>query len=198
MSLKNTLRLYIIFIIVCALSPVTLFFIIPSSAGATHTIQRAQTINEVSAVRIELPSRIKIEKLGIDADLEYVGVTEDGLLGVPRDPAHAAWFDAGPRPGEIGNAVIDGHFGWTDNIPAIFDRLNELVPGDTIRVIDTVGSLRNFKVTKSKLYVANGDPSEVFTSNDGKAHLNLITCEGLWDETIQNYSGRLVVFTDLE
>lgn len=42
------------------------------------------------------------------------------------------------------------------------------------------------------------DASGIFGSNDGKAHLNLITCEGIWDATKKSYSKRIVVFTDKE
>jgi len=35
-------------------------------------------------------------------------------------------------------------------------------------------------------------------SNDGKAHLNLITCAGVWDEVEKSHSSRLVVFADME
>jgi len=35
-------------------------------------------------------------------------------------------------------------------------------------------------------------------TNDGLAHLNLITCIGVWEQITQGYSQRLVVFTDRE
>jgi len=38
--------------------------------------------------------------------------------------------------------------------------------------------------------------TDVFTSSDGKAHLNLITCDGIWDKNAAQYSERLVVFAD--
>jgi hypothetical protein len=36
----------------------------------------------------------------------------------------------------------------------------------------------------------------VFASNDGGAHLNLITCAGEWNKGKKSYSERLVVFAD--
>lgn len=38
--------------------------------------------------------------------------------------------------------------------------------------------------------------TEVFTSTDGKAHLNLITCFGSWDTDAKQYTDRFVIFTD--
>ncbi|PIZ82226.1 MAG: class F sortase, partial [Parcubacteria group bacterium CG_4_10_14_0_2_um_filter_41_6] len=42
------------------------------------------------------------------------------------------------------------------------------------------------------------DVPEVFNSSDGKAHLNLITCTGVWNKEDNAFSERLVVFTDKE
>jgi len=56
--------------------------------------------------------------------------------------------------------------------------------------------VRNFAVTAIRMYNPDDDATQVFVSTDGKAHLNLITCQGSWNNTEQTYSERLVVFTD--
>src|SRR3954471_14322970 len=55
-----------------------------------------------------IPVQIMIPKIALNAKLEYVGLTADGAMGTPKNPVNAAWFALGPRPGEKGNAVIDG------------------------------------------------------------------------------------------
>jgi hypothetical protein len=42
----------------------------------------------------------------------------------------------------------------------------------------------------------SADATAVFISNDGSSHLNLITCDGVWDKQAKQYSKRLVVFAD--
>jgi sortase (surface protein transpeptidase) len=66
-----------------------------------------------------------------------------GGMGIPKDITHAAWFNLGPRPGEKGNAVIDGHYGWKNNIPAVFDSLSQLQKGDKIFVDDEKGVVQH-------------------------------------------------------
>lgn len=44
--------------------------------------------------------------IGVDASVVSVGITPDGEMDIPKDPAHVAWFKFGPRPGESGSAVI--------------------------------------------------------------------------------------------
>ena len=103
----------------------------------------------------------------------------------------------GARPGEKGSAVIAGHFGWRDGIPAVFDNLSKLAIGDVVSVEDDKGVSISFVVRKIKTFDKNGDAVEVFNSTDGKSHLNLITCAGVWDKDANTNSSRLVVFLDL-
>ena len=60
----------------------------------------------------DLPVRLKIPSISINAAVNYVGLTPEGEMDVPKNPPDVAWFDIGPRPGENGSAVIDGHSGW--------------------------------------------------------------------------------------
>lgn len=143
-----------------------------------------------------LPVRLKIPKLQVDAAIEYVGLTPEGSMAVPKGPANAAWFRLGPNPGEIGSAVIAGHFGWKDGVPAVFDDLYTLRKGDIIHVIDDAGVTSTFSVREVLTYGDKDEASYVFYSSDGLAHLNLITCEGIWSKAEKSYSGRLVVFSD--
>ena len=145
-----------------------------------------------------LPVRLTIPKINVDAAVDYVGVTPQGELGVPKGPTNAAWYELGPRPGDKGSAVIDGHFGYKNNIPAVFDKLNILQKGDNIYVLDENGKSAIFVVRELRTYGQSEDSSGIFVSSDGKAHLNLITCQGTWSEAQKSYSNRLVVFADKE
>jgi len=144
------------------------------------------------------PIRLKIPEINVDSALEYVGLTGGWAMAVPAGPTDAAWFDLGPSPGSIGSAVIAGHDGWKDNIPAVFDNLYKLQKGDKVYIEDANGAVITFVVSKLQTYGQSQDASAVFTSSDGGAHLNLITCEGAWNAITKSYSNRLVVFTDKE
>ncbi|MDO8520971.1 MAG: class F sortase [bacterium] len=143
-----------------------------------------------------MPVRIKIPVIYIDAAIEKVTVTSDGAMDVPKAPADAAWFSLGPRPGESGSAVIAGHYGWKNGVQAVFDNLYTLRKGDKVYVEDEKGVTTTFVVRELRRYGENEDASGVFVSNDGVSHLNLITCEGVWNKDTKSYSKRLVVFTD--
>lgn len=146
-----------------------------------------------------LPVRFSIPKINVDSSIEYVGLTPDGTMDITKRPDDVAWFQLGPRPGAKGSAVIAGHYGhWKDGSGSIFDNLNTVRAGDKIYVTDDQGVTTTFVVRESRLFDPKADASVVFDSHDGVAHLNLITCDGVWDANSKSYSKRLVVFTDKE
>jgi LPXTG-site transpeptidase (sortase) family protein len=145
-----------------------------------------------------VPVRLKIPSIKVDASVEFVGVNSSGEMDVPKNPDNVAWFEPGVIPGDNGSAAIAGHFGWKEGIPAVFDDLNKLKKGDKVYVEDEKGVTVVFVVRELKVYKEGEESSRVFISNDGKAHLNLITCGGVWNKADESYSDRLVVFTDKE
>lgn len=66
----------------------------------------------------------------------------------------------------------------------------------TTAVLDMQTAYTDAMGRESRTYDALADATRVFRSDDGKAHLNLITCQGAWDKQAKQYSKRLVVFTD--
>lgn len=156
------------------------------------------SIYKQAKISSSLPVRLKIPSINIDAPIDSVGLTKKGSIGVPKGPSEVAWYDLSPIPGEKGNTVMDGHSGWKNGIPAVFDNLYKLKKGDKIYVESDTGVVISFVVREIKSYGQNEDAPDVFISNDGLSHLNLITCSGIWNDIDKSHSERLVVFTDKE
>jgi len=89
-------------------------------------------------------------------------------------------FDLGPRPGERGSAVIAGHLDGKNGEAGVFVNLDKLKTGDKLYVEDGKGTSTTFIVRGSHAYNP-GYADDVF-SGTNSAHLNLITCDGVWDE----------------
>lgn len=147
---------------------------------------------------VGLPLRLEIPSLGLKSSFEYVGLMSDGEMGVPSKQENVAWLNLGYRPGENGSAIVAGHYGWKDSKPSAFDNLYKLRKGDKIHITDDKGNVFVFKVRQSKRYGAGVKALEVFSASDGKPHLNLVSCEGVWNKDSNSYSKRLVVFADLD
>jgi hypothetical protein len=146
------------------------------------------------------PVRLEIPAIRVDAALETGGFTKEGAIGAPKDWDKAAWHSAGFRPGEPGNALIAGHLDNDRGGPAVFWDLNELAVGDEVRVTYANGESLTFQVGESELVDSTVQDSQTFDRILGPAdepRLNLMTCDGAWDQGAATYTKRLVVFTRL-
>jgi sortase (surface protein transpeptidase) len=143
----------------------------------------------------EAPARLAIPQLGVDAQVEPVGVDAQGRLGTPSRPENVGWYRLGAAPGQPGDAVIDGHLDWVSG-PAVFWRLHQLRIGDEATVTGASGGRLRFVVdsVSSVAYDANVD--SLFVTS-GPPSLTLLTCTGAWDRQRATYLQRLVVHLSL-
>lgn len=166
------------------------------SASSVHIETIKDTSKPAAQNDVGLPVRIKIPSIRVNAVIRSVGLASDGSMGVPKLPRDAAWYKLGPKPGESGSAVIAGHVNWYSGATGSFERLKNLRPGAAITVQDDKGTPISFVVREIRKFNATADATGIFTSQDGKAHLNLVTCAGVWNKRAKQYSQRLVVFAD--
>ncbi|MBI4008809.1 class F sortase [Candidatus Roizmanbacteria bacterium] len=162
-----------------------------------ETVKITPTAVPTPTIVVNPPKRLIIQKLGIDAEIEYVGLDYEGKMDVPKNPDSAGWFELGYLPGKRGNAVIAGHLDKETGEPAIFYNLNMLEKEDGISIIDDKGKELVFRVVDKRSYPYNEFPSEEIFGPSDKFMLNLITCQGNWDASSRNYSNRLTVLAEL-
>jgi hypothetical protein len=167
------------------------------ASTAAHSTRRhvARSASPPASPGPGVPVRLRIPALGLMTAIEPVGL-HAGAMDVPTNVWHVGWYHLGPRPGAVGNAVIDGHLDSTTG-PAIFLTLHNLRVGDRIYVMDRAGIERTFVVTEMHSYPLAGAPlARIFGPTSGR-HLNLITCSGTWQAWEHLYDQRLVVYTRL-
>ncbi len=156
------------------------------------SLGRGRLAAKAPRVAVELPRRIRIPSIGVEAGFEYVGLTADGAMDIPKDPNEVAWYSLGPRPGEPGNAVIAGHVDWGGKT-AVFWRLDDLKAGDVVQVVAVDERVYEFVVLWQRWYDAEAAPvAEVFAQSDAN-EITLITCGGVFDRKSRQYLSRLVV-----
>jgi len=180
----------LLLIIVFSIFPILLILFFIQNLSRKLEFQN-QSVDKTS---LGSPVRLKIPLINVDASIEYVGITKEGEMGVPSNTLDVGWFDVGPPPGEQGSAVIAGHLDGKNGEPGVFTNLNKLKRGDKLYVEDNKGKTIGFIVRESRIYDP-GYANEVFNATSG-AHLNLVTCDGIWDYSQKNYTKRLVIFTD--
>lgn len=143
------------------------------------------------------PTRVRIPAIGVDAAVDELGLNTDGTVAVPSVPSDAGWYTGSAAPGQIGAAVLLGHVDFVGTGPAVFYRLGDLKPGDTITVARKDGSSAAFSVDAVREAPKSNFPTdEVYGPTDGTAQLRLVTC-GDWDSDQHKYVGNTIVFATL-
>ena len=145
------------------------------------------------------PARLIIPSIGVTAPVEHVSILSNGDLATPvqNQWEHVGWYETGPRPGEVGSAVIDGHLDRPGAYPAVFWNLRSMHAGENVIVIDTRGKSWTFRVTRIAFYTPQQAPLQEIFGNEAGHYLNLITCAGDWIPSQHQTTLRLVVFTSL-
>jgi hypothetical protein len=142
------------------------------------------------------PRRLRIPDIGVNASVESVGLDSQGRMDVPRNIWNVAWYKLGVKPGERGNAVIDGHLDGQYSA-AVFWNLSKLVPGNRIYIADDKGVEKVFEVYDTAVYPYDQAPLERIFGPSNDAQLNLITCNGTFDQKAANYDKRFVAYARL-
>jgi sortase (surface protein transpeptidase) len=164
----------------------------PGVAQSSAHVDEGATPTQIGGVKAKAMGwRLVIPRIGVDALIQSVGRDSHGAMASPSGLDTVAWFNRSPLPGQPGDAVIDGHYG-DSNQAGVFRKLHWLRPGDEIQVVWPDGRTVFFEVATSEVVAANAHPAGVF-ARTGPARISLITCTGLWDKSRGTYSDRLIV-----
>ena len=144
-----------------------------------------------------VPTRIQVPSLSIDATVESVGKKSDGSMGTPSKFNTTAWYNLGSKPGQPGNAVIDGHVNNALTTAGVFEHLSQISMGDPVKVSDAQGHTLNYQVSDIEEYPVNGAPTGAIFATTGPSQIVLITCDGNWDVAAHEFDKRLVVVARL-
>ncbi|HEV1996530.1 MAG TPA: class F sortase [Candidatus Dormibacteraeota bacterium] len=142
------------------------------------------------------PGRLRIPRIGVNAQVLGVGLAKDGSMAVTNESYTVGWYNRGTAPGNTGDAVIVGHLDWYDTSHAVFFNLKDLRPGDDIEVQRLDGVTKHFRVISTRTVAYNASVPGLF-AGDGAPRLSLITCGGAWDKRLGQYLQRVIVDASL-
>jgi sortase (surface protein transpeptidase) len=145
-------------------------------------------------VSVAMPVSLIIPLIGVNTQLIKLGLAAGNALQVPSSTTVAGWYNASPRPGAPGPAVIVGHI---DSLtgPGVFYRLSELRVGDPVYVRRADRTTVEFRVTAVQTYLKDQFPTEAVYGATPDPELRLITCGGAFDAATGHYLSNVVVYT---
>lgn len=139
------------------------------------------------------PVRLVMSSIGVNAPVEGLGTTSDGLIAVPKSYGVVGWYNKGSVPGKPGPAVLVGHY--ASGQGAVFDKLTGLKDGDLITTTNGRGESFTYRVIKKAEYERDKVPMQDIFKKSDASRLEIITCAGKWQAN--NYDKRLVVTAEL-
>ena len=145
----------------------------------------------------ELPDRIVIPSIELDAETQHVGLGKSGNMAVPSNYSDVGWYRLGTVPGQMGSAVIDGHVDNGFGLSAVFKRLSEMEIGDDVYIVTRAGTRLHFEVVEIAKYPFQDVPLDKVFNRLDAPRLNLVTCTGSWLRSDETYDQRMVVYTKL-
>lgn len=165
------------------------------SNNSDSTTHSATESKEKANIPADYPVRLVIPSLGIDANVQYVGITRHGTMAVPTNFTDVGWYKNGPLPGSAGSAVMAGHVDNALALPGVFKHLEDIEIGADVYVLAKDGAKTHFVVENVQTYDASEAPASAIFAKKGEPRLNLITCQGDWIQSEHQYDRRLVVYT---
>ncbi len=163
-----------------------------SNGGLTATQQEIVVPTKVAS----LPAKINIPDIGVDAQVEHLGLTAENAVDVPKSLWTTAWFNQSSRPGDKGPAMIVGHYSAYGR--AVFANLNKLNAGQKIIITDDKGQQFTFVVTKKGDYPQAEVPmAELLGNKNSKPRLEIITCGGGYIKASRDFTNRTVITAEI-
>lgn len=166
---------------------------VEATAGAVPTGKAKLSDNGAVYANPTDPVKLIISSIGVNARVDGLGTTADGLIAVPKSYGTAGWYNKGATVGQAGPAVFVGHY--TGGAGGVFDKLGDVNEGDLVTVQNAKGETFTYRIAAKAEYDKNNVPmTEIFRKSD-TSRLEIITCSGKWQSN--NYNNRLVVTAEL-
>jgi sortase (surface protein transpeptidase) len=139
------------------------------------------------------PAVLEIPAIEVRRDLIGVQIQDDGTLEVPDRGEDVGWYSPDEDPEGGHPTVFVAHLD-TPTGPAVFGRLLELGPGDTVHVTDAAGDVRVYRVDRLEDHPVDRFPTLEVYGPAPDDEIRLITCTGVFDVVRQQYEENRVVY----
>lgn len=164
-----------------------------AAESTASAVSRMGTTAPTATRKAPRPERLQIASVDIDVTVRPVGVSSDGQMALPPDPAVLGWYRFGPSPGVgTGSAVLAGHLDSKRYGLGPLVGLRRVDPGDAVGVTRADGTRRSYIVVEVRRYAKQALPEALF-ARTGPERLQIITCGGDYLPDKGGYQDNLVV-----
>lgn len=146
------------------------------------------------AVRLAVPVRVRIPRIGITAPILATGLDKQKSMEIPEDIRKVGWYKLGVAPGSSrGSAVLVAHRDGRVQGHGAFYSIGSLNLGDRIFVTNSFGDHLKYKVVARERIPKAVLPTKELFAVDGAPRLTLISCGGYYNKSRGGYQDNIVV-----
>lgn len=139
------------------------------------------------------PVSMYIPRIHLTAPVESVALKSVADFKAPFKWGDVAWYDRGPRPGDVGRATVFGHLD-SYCCPAAFYLLKTLKSGDLVQVKYKTGAPLTFRVMWGTTFPNTRLPISFLFGTVHERGLSLITCAGVFHRDGTGYDHKMIVY----
>lgn len=166
----------------------------PKPEAIPDVPRTSASLAERPALSAPAPVRLVIPDLGIDVPVEAVGLDDQGRMGLPANPAIAAWYRFGSAPASAtGSTVIAAHVDSLVYDIGPFARLAGAAAGTRVEVTTADGAVHAFAFTSTAVVAKESVDWSAAFARDGDPRLTLVTCGGEFDYDARRYLSNVIV-----
>ena len=162
----------------------------PGAAGAARAPRFPMTNENAQLARLVIP------RAKVNHRLVVKGLNQRREMEDPGGKDDVAWYNFSTKPGFGSNAVLSGHVDWYTGDRGVFWFLRDLKEGDEAEIQYSDGMVLKYRVTRIEVYGVNDAPVAEITGPTPSDTLTLITCDGVFQRSSQDYTQRRVVFAE--
>ena len=138
-------------------------------------------------------TRLEIGSQRVSAPIQVKGVNARNEMENPDGKDNVAWYNFTAKPGLGSNAVFSGHVDWFTGEQGVFWGLRNLKEGDELVIKMSDGLALTYKVVRNETFSADAAPVADIIGPTTHESITLITCDGTFDRSSQDYNNRRIV-----
>jgi sortase (surface protein transpeptidase) len=162
------------------------------AAPEASSTPKGVTAKSAPTRKVAPPTNVRIPKIKVNTSIIPLTLDATGALEAPTSFSQVGWYAQGTAPGDIGPAILAGHY---DNTVSgtVFYQLRVLTRGDLVQV-KRAGKWLDFKVVYSGEYSKQDFPTQLVYGPTPDPELRLITCGGTFNGRVGSYNDNFVVY----
>jgi LPXTG-site transpeptidase (sortase) family protein len=159
--------------------------VVPSEAPVSTSALHAYTVAP------GMPRMLSIPSIGVDARILRMSLTKEGAVQAPTGIWDTGWYDGSAKPGQSGNAFIDGHISGP-TMPAVFKDLKNIRIDAKVQVERGDGAQLTYAVSSVTTKKLDQIDMSAVLAGPGGDSLTIMTCGGSYLGNY-TYDSRVIV-----